>query len=241
MNSNHVRYASFILLIVTGILAVGDLTKVFPFLPAAYAPLLGIFIIAVKEFLLAQVTPTTNAQTPDNLPPKIPTSLLVIGLCVLSLGMTACQTTTGVSLTTQIKAQLTPNVLAKATQDTVGAVGAAVLANNPKYTADFLAAADALQAIAQQNPVLLTTADFAAVITATKLSAQDQKALSAGITLALGTYQSDFSINFPKLQINYVLFLDATSNGLYIASGNGTKCVPLPVIPVPAFAAPATP
>jgi len=69
MNSNHVRYASFILLLVTGILAVGDLTKVFPFLPASYAPLVGIFIIAVKEFLMGKLTPATNQHTPDNTPP----------------------------------------------------------------------------------------------------------------------------------------------------------------------------
>lgn len=74
MNSNHVRIASFVLLLLTGILAVGDVTKVFPFLPLQYAPLVGIFIVAAKEWLLSQLTPSTNQHTPDNLPPKPPAS-----------------------------------------------------------------------------------------------------------------------------------------------------------------------
>lgn len=74
MNSNHVRIASFVLLLATGILAVGDITKVLPFLPAQYATLAAILILAVKEWLMSIVTPATNKDTPDNLPPKPPTT-----------------------------------------------------------------------------------------------------------------------------------------------------------------------
>lgn len=72
MTSNQVRISSFVLLLVTGILAAGDITKVFPFLPAQYATLVAIFILSLKEWLMSVVTPATNQHTPDNLPPKPP-------------------------------------------------------------------------------------------------------------------------------------------------------------------------
>jgi hypothetical protein len=74
MNSDHVRLGSLIALILTGVLAVGNITQVLPFLPPQYATLAVIVIVAVKDFLIKQVTPATNAQTPDNLPPKPPVS-----------------------------------------------------------------------------------------------------------------------------------------------------------------------
>jgi hypothetical protein len=59
-------------MILTGLLAVGNITQVLPFLPPQYATLAVIVIVALKDYLLNQVTPATNSQTPDNLPPKPP-------------------------------------------------------------------------------------------------------------------------------------------------------------------------
>lgn len=70
MTSNQVRIVSFILLLVTAILAAGDITKVLPFLNPQYATLASIVIIAVKEWAMSIVTPNTNAHTPDSTPPK---------------------------------------------------------------------------------------------------------------------------------------------------------------------------
>ena len=72
LTSSHVRIGALVLLIVTGILQVGNITQVFPFLPTNYAVLVTLLIVAVKEWLLQKVTPTTNASTPDNLPPAPP-------------------------------------------------------------------------------------------------------------------------------------------------------------------------
>jgi hypothetical protein len=174
--------------------------------------------------------------------------ILSLVACAVALAFNAgCQSTTtpgGAPAPTalqQIKAQLTPNVVAKGAQDAIAAVGAAVLANNPKYNADFVAAADALTALASQDPTGVTAGDFNAVLALTNLSASDQKAISAGLVLAIGTYEADFKLNFPQLKPNYVLFLDAAANGLFIASGNGTKVVPLPVVTVPAPVVAPTP
>jgi hypothetical protein len=70
MTSNQVRIVSFILLLVTAILAAGDVTKIFPFLNPQYATLTTIIIVAIKEWAMSIVTPNTNAQAPDVLPPK---------------------------------------------------------------------------------------------------------------------------------------------------------------------------
>jgi len=72
MNSNHVRIGAFLALLVTGLLAAGDITKVLPFLKPQYATLVVIVLVAVKEYLLSVTTPATNSATPDNLPPKAP-------------------------------------------------------------------------------------------------------------------------------------------------------------------------
>jgi hypothetical protein len=72
MNSNHVRWGSLILIVCTLILGAGPLTNLFPGLPAQWVPLVTLAILAVEKYFLAQTTPTTNAQTPDNAPPKPP-------------------------------------------------------------------------------------------------------------------------------------------------------------------------
>lgn len=68
MNSNHARYLTLVLMILTGISAAGPLTNTFPGLPAKYVPFLTLFILAFGEWLKAQLTPATNQHTPDNAP-----------------------------------------------------------------------------------------------------------------------------------------------------------------------------
>jgi hypothetical protein len=72
MNSNTVRIGTFVLIICTLILAAGPLTGLFPGLPAKWAPLVGLLILGLKEWLMSILTPATNSRTPDNTPPKPP-------------------------------------------------------------------------------------------------------------------------------------------------------------------------
>jgi len=160
---------------------------------------------------------------------------------VLGLTFQGCSTTAGTSTISSLTAQLTPTVLAKGAQDVIAAAGGAILAKNPKYVGDVLAAADVFTAIATSNPAALTGADVAAALATGGVSSANQSAISTYVSAALALYQSDFKINFPTLQPNYALFATAIANGLNVAAGNTSKVVALPVVPAPAPAPAAAP
>jgi len=161
-----------------------------------------------------------------------PFALVVAALCALYFaGCVASSTTPGTtapSVGSQIASQLTPQVLAKGTQDVLAAVGSGVLVKNPAYNGEVAAAADAFTAIASGNPAALTPADVVAALSKTKISPAVQQEVATYVGAALGLYESDFKVNFPALQPNYRLFATAIANGLNLASGNPGKVVPLP-------------
>lgn len=232
MNSNHVRYASFVLLLVTGILGVGDLTKVFPFLPVQYASLTGIFILALKEWLMGQLTPATNARTPDNTPTK--TSVIVLFACLMAatMGTTACNAPTS-SNATVVKLE-NPNNIAQVVQGGVKLAGQRFLLKNPNYKTEVVAAADALVLVAAGNPSTLTAADIQAALANPNLgiSASTQLEISGDLTTTLDLFEVTFALQFPGLKPDYAIYLDAVANGLYAAGGQ-TTVVSLPVITWP--------
>ena len=238
MNSNHVRYGQLALLLITAILAVGDITKVFPFLSPQYATLVTILIVAVGEWLKAQMTPATNQHTPDNTPPA-PLGVILLGLCVLSMGMTACQAPT--STNANVVALENPNNIAKVVEGGVQIGATAFLAKNPSYNAEVVAAADALLAAAASNPAGLTASDITAILAKTSISGSTQAEVASYATSALGLFESSFTLQFPTLKPNYSIYLIATADGLLAASGNGTKVVALPVIPWPPVTPTPTP
>jgi hypothetical protein len=238
MTSTHVRYGAFFLLLLTGILAAGDITKVFPFLPPNYATLVVIVIVALKEFLIEQVTPSTNANTPDNKPsaPMPPVSLILVALlCLVAFGNVACTAPTSTNPTVvQLE---NPNNQAKITQGAVQGLAGLFLNRNPGYKNELKAAGDTLLALAASNPATLTGADVSAYLGNTSLSGVTQNEISNEVTGALAVYEAAFNFSFPTVKVNYAIFLDAVANGLYAASGYAASEIALPVIPWPPVAA----
>lgn len=236
MNSNHIRLGAFVLLLVTGILAVGDLTKVFPFLPAAYAPLVGIVIVAIKEALMAAYTPATNPRTPDNVPPKVLALILCAGL--LALGTTGCTTTSSSSPVVQTLEN--PNNQAKAVQTGLGFTLSLVLAHNPSYASELDSVADSLVAAAAANPAALTNTDILGFLSKTHLASADQDLIVAGVLEGQETYETSFQgLQLPSLGPVYQLFMDAVANAIYTATGKPPVTLPTVQFTVPTAAAPA--
>ena len=117
----------------------------------------------------------------------------------------------------------------------------AFLAKNPSYNAEVVAVADALIVASTSNPAGLTSADVSAILAKTKISAATQAEISSYTTSALGLFEANFTLKFPTLKPNYSIYLIAAADGLYAASGNGTKVQPLPVIPWPPVTPTPTP
>lgn len=139
-----------------------------------------------------------------------------------------------------VQAVENPNNEASAVQAGVTAGATAFLARNPSYSNELVAVADSLVGLASGNPTTFTAADIEATLAKTSLSTSQQNEISSIVVAALGTFQAAFKVNFPNLNPGYAIFVDAVANGLYQATGNGTKVVPLPVIPWPPAASAAT-
>lgn len=142
---------------------------------------------------------------------------------ILALGLSAGCKTLFTSTTTA--AVFTPLNVAKGTQDTVTAAAMLFLANNPSYTAEVAAAADAFSVLAKGNLTALTPADLKAALANTSISTKTQTQIAAIASLALTTFEQDFSTNLPSLQPQYALFVQAVANGLNAGLGKAT--VPL--------------
>ena len=172
--------------------------------------------------------------------PRKPMKKALVSLaCASLLAFTACQAPTSTNATVvQLES---PNNIAKAVQGGIQIGATAFLSKNPSYNAEVLAVADALVAAAASNPAGLSASDITAILAKTSASTTVQSEIASYATSALGLFESSFTINFPTLKPNYQIYLLATANGLFAATGNGTKVVPLPVIPWPPVAPAPTP
>lgn len=160
-------------------------------------------------------------------------TVLIPGAILAAVSLTGCNlfSTGGSSTTTQ--ALTNPNNIARAVQDASAAGGALFLNRNPGYSAELVAAADALVAFSSGNPSTLTGQDLAAILAKTGIRSATQAEISAGLTTALSIFQADFQTQFPSLKPNYAIYLDAVANGLYIAAGKANQAITLPVIAWP--------
>ena len=155
------------------------------------------------------------------------------------LAFSGCNAPTSTSATAV--ALENPNNVAKAVEGGVQIAATAFLAKNPTYSTEVLAAADALIAASASNPATLTATDIAAIFTKSTISASTQAEIVSYATSALGLFESNFTLNFPTLKPDYSIYLIAVADGLYSATGNGTKVVALPVIAWPPVAPTPTP
>lgn len=165
--------------------------------------------------------------------------LCILTLAVGALGLTGCQAT-GTGTSTAIQTITNPNNLATAAQESVTVIATAVLARNPKLTATFVAAADALVAAASSNPGAISTSDVTSLLATAGLSTTDQEEIAMGVMAAQNVFLTAFKgANLPSLAPIYQLFMDAVANGIYGATGHAAVALPTVTIPPPA-AAPAS-
>lgn len=154
------------------------------------------------------------------------------------LALSACNLFTPAQQSAAVQAVENPNNIGKAVQAGVQIAATPILARNPSYASDFVAAADALIALANSNPGSVTQADIQASLARMSIAPATQTEIASYATSALSVFESSFNVTFPKLKPNYAIYLDAVANGLFGALGRTASEVPLPVIPWPAPAAP---
>jgi hypothetical protein len=160
-------------------------------------------------------------------------------LASLAVALTACNQPT--STAPAVVAIENPNAIAKTTQAVVQAGVTAILAKNPTYSAEIVAVGDVLQTVAQSNPGVVNQATIAGALSKSNISAATQSEITAYLTSALTLFESNFQVQFPTLKVDYAIYLDAVSNGIYLATGNAGKVVALPVIPWPPVTPTPTP
>lgn len=158
---------------------------------------------------------------------------------VVVLTLSACNLFTPAQQASAVQAVENPNNIGKAVQAGVQIAATPILAKNPSYASDFVAAADALIALANSNPGTVTQADIQASLSKTPIASTTQTEIASYATSALSVFESSFNVTFPTLKPNYAIYLDAVANGLFGALGRTSSQVPLPVIPWPPAAAAA--
>lgn len=149
------------------------------------------------------------------------------------LPLCGCQLFTPAEKTSALQAVENPNNIGKVVQGGVQIASTAILAKNPTYSADFVAAADALVALANSNPATVTQADIQASLAKSGIASATQTEIASYATTALSLFESSFNVTFPALKPNYAIYLDAVANGLYGGAGKTASQVVLPVIPWP--------
>lgn len=198
--------------------------------------ILGVIASIGKSLVVGNIDATGDQQTGGVAnKPTTPTglSMIIIAflLSLILVGGTACTAPTSTNST--VVAIENPNNEAKIVQGGVQIGATASLAKNPSYKGELVAAADALIAASASNPSGLSGSDISAILAKTSISTVTQNEVASYATSALGLFEADFTLNFPTLKPNYGIFLIAVADGLYTATGNGTKVVALPVIPWP--------
>ena len=163
-------------------------------------------------------------------------ALVFAALCAFALLFAGCQTSTSTA-SPVVQAIQNPNNIAKGIEGLVTVTANRVLAKNPSYTSEVVAAADALVAIANSNPNGFSSDDLTAILSKTKLPATDQAEIVSDFATALGMFQSSFQVSFPTLKPSIAIYLFAVADGIYTATGKTT--VPIPTIPWPPVTAPA--
>ena len=133
--------------------------------------------------------------------------LLIFALC-----LTGCATApSSTSITAQI---FTPANIAAATKDSLTIAASLFLHNNPSYSGEVRAAADAFTALAVASPSSLTTGDISATLAKTSLPSTDQEAIALAVSASLTIYQNDFATKLPGLKPQYAAFAQAIADGL---------------------------
>lgn len=167
--------------------------------------------------------------------------LLAIVSIAAALPFCGCQLFTPAEKTSALQAVENPNNIGKVVQGGVQLASTAIIAKNPTYSADFVAAADALIALANSNPATVTQGDIQASLAKSGIAGATQTEIASYATTALSLFESSFNVTFPTLKPNYAIYLDAVANGLYGGAGKTASQVVLPVIPWPPATVSAAP